>query len=100
LKFLVLPAVTMNTRAFWDVLQCSFIGVETDVSGVRTASIIRVTNGFITLMMEVIRTSETSVYSETTRHYIPECSHLPLLKIQQTSSSTILHGNECSNLTK
>jgi len=28
------------------------------------------------MMMEAVRTSETSVYSETTRHYIPEGSHL------------------------
>jgi hypothetical protein len=28
----------------------------------------------ITLVMEAVRTSETSVYSETTRRYIPEGS--------------------------
>jgi hypothetical protein len=40
----------------------------------RTASIIRV---IIALMMEAVRTSETSVYSkETTKHYIPEASNL------------------------
>jgi hypothetical protein len=45
---------------------------ETDISEVRTASIIRV----IILMMEAVRTSETSVYSnETARRYIPEGSH-------------------------
>jgi hypothetical protein len=39
-----------------------------------TAVIIRVIKVFITLMMEAVCTSETSVYSETTRHYIPEGS--------------------------
>jgi hypothetical protein len=31
---------------------------------------------FIALMMEAVRTSETPVYSETTRRYIPEGSNL------------------------
>jgi hypothetical protein len=31
--------------------------------------------GIISLMMETVRTSETSVYSETTRRNIPEGSH-------------------------
>jgi hypothetical protein len=43
---------------------------------VRTASIIRVMNvKIITLMMEAVRTSETLVYSETTRHYSAEGCH-------------------------
>jgi hypothetical protein len=45
---------------------------KTDVSEVRTNYIIRM----ITLMMEAERTSETSVYPETTRHYIPGGSNL------------------------
>jgi hypothetical protein len=45
----------------------------TDVSEVRTASIIRV----IALMMEAVRTSYTSVYfNVTTRRYIPQDSKL------------------------
>jgi hypothetical protein len=44
----------------------------TDVSEVRTAYIIRAMND-IALMMEVVRTSETSIHlNVTTRHYIPE----------------------------
>jgi hypothetical protein len=47
----------------------------TDVSDVRTASVIRVS----TVMMEAICTFETSVYSNgTTRHYIPEGSYLQI----------------------
>jgi hypothetical protein len=45
--------------------------VEIDVSDVHTVSII------IALMMEAVRTFETSVYSnETTRRYIPEDSDI------------------------
>jgi hypothetical protein len=46
--------------------------MQTDVSEVRAASIIRA-------MMEVVRTSETSVYyNETTRRNIPEGTNLQL----------------------
>jgi hypothetical protein len=49
----------------------------TDVSGVRTASIIRVMNRLITLMMEAVRTSETSAYfNECTGCFVPEDSKL------------------------
>jgi hypothetical protein len=52
----------MMFRVFWDVAQCSLIGV----SEVRTA-----------LIMEEICTSETSVHSnETTRCYIPRDTKL------------------------
>jgi len=48
----------------------------TDVSEVRTASIIRAMI-IIALMMEAVRTSETSVnFNVTTRRYIPEDSKL------------------------
>jgi len=48
--------------------------MSTDVSEVRTASIIR---AIISLMMEAVHTSETSVYfSVTTWHYIAEDSKL------------------------
>jgi hypothetical protein len=54
--------------------------VRTDVSEERTASIIRVTRTLelgktlavsITLMMEAIRLSETSVLTRATRHNVP-----------------------------
>jgi hypothetical protein len=51
----------MKITAFWDTGQCSLVGVQ-----LRTAAIIRA-------VMEAVRASETSVYSnETTRRYIPE----------------------------
>jgi hypothetical protein len=61
----------MKMRAFWDIAPFSV-----NVSEVSTASIVRVMM-IVTPMMDVVRTSETSVYSnETTRHYIPEYYHL------------------------
>jgi hypothetical protein len=50
----------------------------TDVSDVRTASILRA-------MMEVVRTSETSVnFNVTTRLYIPEDSKLKQITVSKT----------------
>jgi hypothetical protein len=74
---------------------------QTDVSEMRIASIIRV----ITLMMEAVRTSETSVYAkENKRHYLPQGSHVHtrqrvVVKNISTSKSTELdyyqrHGKE------
>jgi hypothetical protein len=52
----------MWLRVFWDIAPCCLAGVD---------------RRLIVLMMEAVRTSETSVYSsETTRHCIPEDSHL------------------------
>jgi hypothetical protein len=51
-----------------------FLLEQTDASEVHNASTI---GAIITLMTEIVRTSETSVYSnKTTRRYIPEGSHL------------------------
>jgi hypothetical protein len=46
----------------------------------------------IALMMEAARTSETSLYSETTRCYIPEDSHLCVY--------LSLDHNKCVNVLK
>jgi hypothetical protein len=55
-------AASMKIRAFWDVAPCS---LEVDR---------RFTSA---MMMEAVRTSETSVYSnETTWRYIPEGCNL------------------------
>jgi hypothetical protein len=52
---------------------------KTNVAEVRTASIIRVI--IIALMMEAVRTFETSVYSnENTRRYIPEGFNLQVFQ--------------------
>jgi hypothetical protein len=63
---------------------------------VRNASIITATNN--TLMMDAIRTSETSVYiNETTWRYIPEGSHLVFnladwLQAMKNSHNTSVRG--------
>jgi hypothetical protein len=51
---------------FWDVAPCSHAEVDRHfISEVRTVSIIT--------LMELVRTSETSVnFNMTTQHYIPE----------------------------
>jgi hypothetical protein len=46
--------------------------VITDVSEGLGASIIRVTRIYVTLMMEALSSSETSVLTRVTRSYIPE----------------------------
>jgi hypothetical protein len=51
--------------ALWDIAPCIVVLKYTDVSEVRTE--------FIALIMDAVRTSETSVYfDDTTRRYIPE----------------------------
>jgi hypothetical protein len=71
----------INNAVFWDVTPCGFVRI--DVSGERLASIIRlketsdlvtlaVTINWSTLMMEAIRSSETSIPTRTTRGHIPE----------------------------
>jgi hypothetical protein len=69
-RFQVLTAASMKFRVSWDVLPSSQVTL-TDVSEVCTTSI-------IALVMEAVRTSETSVNIYlTTRQYIPEDSKLP-----------------------
>jgi hypothetical protein len=59
----------MKFRVFWDVAPYSDVEV-TDVSEVHTDSV-------RAMMMETVRTSETSAnFNVTTRHYVPEDSKL------------------------
>jgi hypothetical protein len=61
--FQVLTAASMKFRVVWNVTLCSHVEVELDL--------------FVALMMEALRTSETSVnFNVITRHYIPEDSKL------------------------
>jgi hypothetical protein len=67
----------MKMTIFWDVEPCRLVDF-TDVSEVLTTSIIRATI-IRSLMMEVVRTSETSVnFYQTTRCNITEDSYLQL----------------------
>jgi hypothetical protein len=63
MRFQVLTAASMTMRAFWDVAPCSMGEVDRRF---RNAYCLKA------LMIEGVRTSETSVYFETTRRYIPE----------------------------
>jgi hypothetical protein len=47
-------------------------------------------SAFIALMIEAVRTSETSVYSETTWRYIPEGSNLHTRRRENLKSHEIL----------
>jgi hypothetical protein len=47
--------------AFWDKTACSYVQAA-EAPEMRTASIIRVMPLLIALMMDLVRTSETSVY--------------------------------------
>jgi hypothetical protein len=75
-RFQVLTAEIIKFTVFWDVASCSLVGADGRFRGEyclhhQDDSLI-----FIVLMMEAIRTSETSVYFKTTRCYIPEDSKL------------------------
>jgi hypothetical protein len=62
LRFQVLTTASMKIKISWDVGPRSPFGVD---------------RRFIALMVEAVRTSETSVYSnETMLRYIPEGSNL------------------------
>jgi hypothetical protein len=77
----------VKIRAFWDVAPCSLIGVHRRLKGAYCLHhqddeyyIMMGTTSIIALMIEAVRTSETSVYSyETTWRYIPEGSNLRVL---------------------
>jgi hypothetical protein len=60
---------TFKFRIFWDVAPCSHVGVDLRFRGKYCLH----HQAIIALMMEAVRTSETSVnFSVTTRRYIPK----------------------------
>jgi hypothetical protein len=64
----------MKIRVLCDIAPCSLVGVDRCFTG---AYCLHHQGLYITLMMEAVRTYETSVYSnDTTLRYIPEDSHL------------------------
>jgi hypothetical protein len=65
-------------RAFWVAAPCSLVGVDRRF-------------GDVYLMMEAVRTPETSVYSnETTRRYIPDDYNFHTRRRENLKSHTIL----------
>jgi hypothetical protein len=67
----VLTVVNMNVTVFWNVASSSLVGVDRHFRGAYCL------HHVVSLMMETIRTCETSVYSnETTRRYIPESCYV------------------------
>jgi hypothetical protein len=79
-RFQVLMAASIKIRVFCAVTQCS-LGVERRFRGV-------------SIMMEAVRTSETSVYSETTWHVALSknkrlCPFCPILSMNPFSHFSI-----------
>jgi hypothetical protein len=75
----------MKTIAFWDVAPCSLEQIDIRFRGaycLHHQGALTTNNTIIrSLMMEAIRTSETSVnFCETTRRNIPEDSHIQTLR--------------------
>jgi hypothetical protein len=84
-------------RSFSDIAPCSIVGVDRRFRGAHYLHYQGCDEGstlvsFITLMMEAVRTSETSVYSETTRLYIPEGSHLHTRRRENPKSHIHSHA--------
>jgi hypothetical protein len=73
-------------------IQGRVVSEYTDVSEVRTAFIT------VTPIMEAVRTSETLVYSETTRCYIPERSHLHTRRRENLKSHKCINNFKTSPL--
>jgi hypothetical protein len=78
---------SMKMRVFWDILSlCSLVGVDQRFRGAYC-----IHHRVITLMIQAVCTSGTSVCSETTWHYIPEGFHLHISLICEIVGS---HGSQ------
>jgi hypothetical protein len=62
-------AVTMKNAVFWDVMPLYFCSVRWLIV---TANAVPSSPILVTLMMEALRSSETSVLTRTTQRNIPE----------------------------
>jgi hypothetical protein len=75
--------ILLKMAAFWNVAPFSL--VEADRSFRDAYCLI-----IITLIMEAVRTSETSVFNETTRHYIQESCHLHTPCVESLKSQGLI----------
>jgi hypothetical protein len=72
-----LRTALVRSLVFWDVAPCSHVEVDRRLRGVYGLD----NQGFIALMIEAVRTSETSVhFNVTTWRYIPENSELHICR--------------------
>jgi hypothetical protein len=70
----------VKMREFWDTALCSIVGVDRRFQGAYYLH-----NQVITLMVEEVRTSETSVYpNETTQRYISDIALIFILAAMRT----------------
>jgi hypothetical protein len=70
MRFQILTVTSMKMTAFWDIAPCNLTEVDRRFRDVYCPIV-------MTLIMEAVRTSETSVYfKETTRRCIPEDCYL------------------------
>jgi hypothetical protein len=67
-KVLLKLEILLKMRNLWDIAPCSLVGVDLRF---------RCAYCLVRVVLEAVRTSETSVYSnETTRRNVPESSYL------------------------
>jgi hypothetical protein len=83
---------SMKITALLDVAPCSLVGVDQHFRGAYCLH----QQG--ALMTEAVRTSETSVYSDTTRCYIPEGSNLHLQTHSAKPYKALLASDTCTEL--
>jgi hypothetical protein len=84
-RFQVLTAASMMFRVvFWDILPCKMIVPDYPIPS--------------SLMMEAVRTSETSVDNHFTRQYIPEDNseqNTPYILPRVLCREMLRHGTDC-----